>query len=332
MSKKEKILSVSVACYNLKEMIIENIESFCKSKVAEDIELIITDDGSKDNTPDIVEEYAKKYPNTVKFIRKENGGPGSTVNSGIKHATGKYFRMVDGDDWVETENLEEYIELLKNTDSDMVVSDYEIYDNSINKIIETKTYNIEAKKEFSFDEVCEKLPQEMHAIAFKTKIFKENNITVDNGFYTDVEYVLFPMTYVNTITYFNKPIYVYRVAQATQSVNPNSMKKNIGQHETVVFNLMKYYENNKINISSKKQIYICNRINAMAADHLGIMLLFDANKVQKESIRKYLFSVTNISSDIYSMLKRNKKVRLMRYSKYILYPLVSKITKKRMGV
>ena len=64
----EKILSVSVASYNLGDMIQTNVESFCKSNVADKIELIITDDGSKDNTPEIIEKLAKQYPNTIKFI------------------------------------------------------------------------------------------------------------------------------------------------------------------------------------------------------------------------------------------------------------------------
>ena len=132
----EKVLSVSVACYNLGDMILDNLKSFCESSVADKVEVIVTDDGSKDNTAEIVEKYAKNYPNTIKLIKQQNQGPGSTVNSGIKHATGKYFRMVDGDDWVDTKNLEEWVALLEKSDADMFVTPYLIYDNKEQKFVE----------------------------------------------------------------------------------------------------------------------------------------------------------------------------------------------------
>ncbi len=83
----EKILSVSVAAYNVQEFIRTNLDSFVNSEVREDIEVLVTDDGSKDETPNIVSEYETKYPGVVKLIKQKNAGPGSTVNSGINHAS-----------------------------------------------------------------------------------------------------------------------------------------------------------------------------------------------------------------------------------------------------
>ena len=70
----------------------------------EDIEVIIVDDGSKDNTPAIADEYQKNYPNVVRVIHKENGGHWSGVMTGIHNAKGIYYKVVDSDDWVETED------------------------------------------------------------------------------------------------------------------------------------------------------------------------------------------------------------------------------------
>ena len=109
-----KILTISVASYNLESMIEENLTSIVNSKYIDDIEIIYTDDGGTDNTMNIVSEYAKRYPESIKMVYKVNEGPGSTVNSGIKNATGKYFKMIDGDDLVDTETLDFFIENLKN--------------------------------------------------------------------------------------------------------------------------------------------------------------------------------------------------------------------------
>ena len=327
---KEKILSISVACYNLGDMILDNMKSFCESSVADEIELIITDDGSKDNTPDIVEEYAKNYPNTVRLIRKENGGPGSTVNSGIKHATGKYFRMVDGDDWVATENLEEYISMLKNSDADMIISDYEVFDNQNKEVIEKHQYDLDINKVHDFNETFEKIPLEMHAIAYKTSIIK--NIELDNGFYTDVEYVLYPIKYVNTVEYFNKTIYMYRVAQANQSVSPTSRKKNINQHDIVLTHLIEYYLQCNGDLKNGQRQYIAKRIGLMADSQLGTLLLFDSNKNQKKEIKEYITRINNTHKDISSEFKKYKKYKSLAYSKCLLYPLISKMYKKKEGL
>ena len=325
----EKILTVSVASYNLGEMIRTNIESFCKSSVADKVELIITDDGSKDDTPKIVEEYVKKYPNTVKLIKKINEGPGSTVNSGIKHATGKYFRMVDGDDWVDTVNLEKFIAFLEKTDADMVVSDYQVYDNKQQLIIETVHYDLPVSDMFNFNDYYKNIPYEMHGVTFKTKILKDNQIVLDNCFYTDVEYLLFPIPFVSTATYFNYPIYVYRVAQAGQSVSVTSMKKNINQHDLVLTHLISFYLENKSKLCTGQCKYILKRIAAMAGSQLGTLLLFDVNKENKHRVQEFIQKIKSVDHEFYSLFKQAKTIKILIYSNYILYPLVAKKFRKK---
>lgn len=320
----KKILSVSVASYNLGEMIVENIESFCKSKVAKKVELIITDDGSRDDTPKIIEKYAEKYPNTIVFVKKKNEGPGSTVNSGIRHATGKYFRMVDGDDWVKTENLEDFVKLLEQTDVDMVVSNYEIFDNEQKQVIETTKYNLAENEILSIDNVYGQVPYQMHGLTFKTEIFKNNDICLDNCFYTDVEYTLFPVPYVKTIEYFNNTIYMYRVAQATQSVNPNSMKKNLAQHDLVLNHIIEYFNLHCENMSKGQIEYTKKRISDMMDVQLSTMLLFDVSKEQKIKIKTYVQDMKVKCLPAYSIWKKSKKLKSLVYSNYLLYPFVAK--------
>ena len=327
----EKILTVSVASYNLGEMIKTNIESFCNSNVADKVELIITDDGSKDDTPKIVEEYVKKYPNTIKLIKKMNEGPGSTVNSGIKHATGKYFRMVDGDDWVDTANLEKFIAFLEKTDVDMVVSDYQVYDNKQQLIIETVNYDLPIGGVFSFNEYYKTMPYEMHGVTFKTKILKDNKIVLDNCFYTDVEYLLFPIPFVSTATYFNYPVYVYRVAQAGQSVSVTSMKKNINQHDLVLTHLLNWYVENKTKLSSGQNHYIVKRIANMADVQLGTMLLFEINNENKNKVKMFIHKIKKCDAKIYALFKNGKKCKILIYSNYFLYPFVARKIQKIRG-
>ena len=91
-----KILSIVVPTYNVEKYLERCIDSLVyDEKVLNDLEILIVNDGSKDNSLQIAKKYEKQYPNTIKVIDKENGGHGSTINAGLKVATGKYFRVID---------------------------------------------------------------------------------------------------------------------------------------------------------------------------------------------------------------------------------------------
>ena len=100
-----KILTISVAAYNVEKTLDKTLESFNDARVYNDLEVLIVDDGSKDNTKLVAQKYEKIAPQTFKYVEKENGGHGSTINKGISLATGKYFKVIDGDDWVDTDAL-----------------------------------------------------------------------------------------------------------------------------------------------------------------------------------------------------------------------------------
>ena len=94
-----KLLTFAIPCYNSEAYMSKCIESLLVG--GEDVEIIIVDDGSKDRTAEIADEYAAKYPTIVKAVHKPNGGHGSAVNAGIENATGLFFKVVDSDDWVK---------------------------------------------------------------------------------------------------------------------------------------------------------------------------------------------------------------------------------------
>ena len=96
---KMKLLSFAIPCYNSQDYMEKCIESILVG--GDDVEIIIVDDGSKDDTAKIADRYQEQYPNIVKAIHQENGGHGEAVNTGLKNATGLFFKVVDSDDWVD---------------------------------------------------------------------------------------------------------------------------------------------------------------------------------------------------------------------------------------
>ena len=122
-----KYISFAIPCYNSQDYMAHAIESILPG--GEDIEIIIVNDGSKDRTSEIAHEYMEKYPTIIKVVDKENGGHGDAVNSGLMHATGKYFKVVDSDDWVDEEALLKILDTIKGfvkdeSEVDMVIANY----------------------------------------------------------------------------------------------------------------------------------------------------------------------------------------------------------------
>ena len=105
-----KLLSVAIPCYNSQDYIRRAVDSLLPVK--DQIEILIINDGSTDDTARIAEEYASEYPDTVRLINKENGGHGDAVMTGINEACGLYFRVLDSDDWVERDALISLIKVL----------------------------------------------------------------------------------------------------------------------------------------------------------------------------------------------------------------------------
>ena len=122
-----KYISFAIPCYNSEAYMDKAIESILKG--GEDVEIIIVNDGSKDRTSEIAHQYEEKYPTIIKAVDKENGGHGDAVNTGLAHATGLYFKVVDSDDWVDESSLMNILETLhklvdENQMIDMLVSNY----------------------------------------------------------------------------------------------------------------------------------------------------------------------------------------------------------------
>ena len=96
-----KVLSITVPCYNSQEYMRKCIESLLSG--GDEVEILVVDDGSSDRTLEIAQEYEKNYPGIVRAIHQENKGHGGAVNTGLAHATGLNFKVVDSDDWLNEE-------------------------------------------------------------------------------------------------------------------------------------------------------------------------------------------------------------------------------------
>lgn len=267
--KKQPILSIVIPSYNVAKYIKAGVQSLLRSKYAEDLEIIIVNDGSKDNTVEKSNELLKDYHGKSPIIRivdKENGGHGSTINKGIELATGKYFRLMDGDDYYITEELDKLIEKLKVEDSDIVLTNYiedfaitAIYNPVkfyINLIPGTK-YNLDEMyyngNEYGFISFGPLLPTS----TYKTSVLKNAKFKIDEHcFYVDMEYNMIGYINAKTVVYYPFNIYNYYLGRAGQSISREAYKRNILHHEKVCLRLVDYFTKNEEKLSNNKKDYL----------------------------------------------------------------------------
>lgn len=205
----------------------------------EDVEIIVVNDGSSDGTSEVAKKYEEKYPGIVKAVDKENGGHGDAVNTGLAHATGVYFKVVDSDDWVDEEALLKILSAVKgfvDADSkvDMLISNY-VYEKvgmTHKKVIHYRNV-LPQNQVFRWDDIGSfHLDQYilMHSVIYRTKLLVECGLELPkHTFYVDNIYVYKPLPSVRTLYYMDVDFYRYFIGRDDQSVNERVMISRIDQ-------------------------------------------------------------------------------------------------------
>lgn len=319
----DKILTVVIPSYNVSKYLRQTLDSFLCESILTDIEVLIVDDGSKDNTADIGREYEQKYSNTFRVILKENGGHGSTINCGIQEARGQYFKVVDGDDWVNTEDFVELVSFLKTCKSDYVINNYYYVDGGTGEKTSVSFDMFDKGCEYSFQDVCTRIQLPMHSLTIRTAILKDNNIRLDeHSFYVDVEYILYPVPYVETVTFLRGYVYMYRIAQATQSVSIQGYQKHIANHMDVIRHLCDFlskYE--KSGGDAVKTRYIAERVAQMACSQSAIFSSYSLKEKQiRQQFKSFDEEIKNINFQVYELSGQfSGKLKLLRKTGFKLY-------------
>lgn len=232
-----KLLSIGIPSYNSEGFMRKCIESLLPG--GEEVEIIIVNDGSKDGTAAIADEYAAKYPTIVKAVHQENGGHGEAVNAGIRNATGLYYKVVDSDDWVNEEAylkiLNKLAELVKSGDMvDMLISNY-VYEKEGRKRKKVMQYRTAFPTDtvFTWDDVKFLHVGQyilMHSVIYRTQMLKDCGLELPkHTFYVDNIYVYHPLPYVRKMYYMDVNFYRYYIGREGQSVQEEIMIGRIDQ-------------------------------------------------------------------------------------------------------
>ena len=232
-----KLLSIAIPSYNSQDYMAHAIESLLPG--GEQVEILIVDDGSKDDTARIADDYARRYPGIVKAIHQENGGHGDAVMTGLKNASGLYFKVVDSDDWVDEKAYPKVLETLKGFSApdlqiDMLVSNY-IYDKAgaAHKHVMSYHHALPQHRVFGWEETRHFRKGQymlMHSVIYRTQLLRDCGMDLPkHTFYVDELYVYVPLKNVEKMYYLDVDFYHYFIGREDQSVQEQVMIRRIDQ-------------------------------------------------------------------------------------------------------
>ncbi|MDO4714854.1 MAG: glycosyltransferase family 2 protein [Bacteroidales bacterium] len=226
----QKLLTIVVPVYNTEKYLPKCLDSLIVPEYLDQLEVLVIIDGSPDNSAAVAKQYQQQYPSTFIVIEKENGGHGSTINKGLSLATGKYFRVLDSDDWFDEANFKLFLDRLSTADEDIVMTHV------------VREYTSEGKsllwKDPDFDEMYEVIHKDcgvfskldhafftMARCTYKTQLLSKHHLTLlERQSFEDTFLHIFPIPYVSSFIFYDLPLYHYYLERPGQSV---------GQHFTI---------------------------------------------------------------------------------------------------
>lgn len=231
----EKILSIIIPTYNMEKYLRKCLDSLIveDKELFGQLEVLVINDGSKDSSSAIAHEYQDKYPNVFRTVDKENGNYGSCVNRGLKEATGKFFRLLDADDWFDNDQLKQFIQMLRDVDSDIVITGYTKVEKGKSNHIHSHLVEYNSVYEVDNCDAAKLKLKEllvMHAMTYRTSLLRNINLQLQTGIsYTDIEYCYFPMSKAETIVFLDLNLYQYSIGREGQTMQKGNLIKD-GRH------------------------------------------------------------------------------------------------------
>lgn len=328
-----KYITFTVPCYNSQAYMRKCVDSLLTG--GEDVEIIIVNDGSKDDTINIANEYKEKYPTIVKVVDKENGGHGSGVNAGVKNATGLYLKIVDSDDWVDTDALKKLLDTVKEhvekgENADLYITNfvYEKVEEGTRhvsaygkKMPEGRFFGWEEVKNFHFSHMLL-----MHALLYRTEVIRQSGTVLpEHTFYVDNLYAFRPLPFAKKLYYLNVDLYRYFIGRVDQSVNLKNMSKRYDQQIRVMKHIVTSYTWDEIKAQPKGlKSYLWHCINAVNMNTIFFTCVEDSPE-RRAALKEYWQTVKAFDKKLYRKMRTRSYALAVNYLPWKLRGWVMKV-------
>ena len=247
----KKLLSIIVPTYNMEELLPACLDSLVGSAAAAALDVVVVNDGSRDSSLAIANEYAARYSDVVRVIDKPNGNYGSTINAALPTLKGEYVKILDADDTFDTQAVEPFVNYIEQVrGADMIVAPFVETDSSGEHRVD---YNLYSRKVYGYGVPysAERVFEEghiayfmMHSVAYRTALLQQMGYRQSEGIsYTDQQWCFFPIFRVESLAFTDIALYRYNLTREGQTMDSKVQLKNIGQLSQVVVSMAEYLDN-----------------------------------------------------------------------------------------
>ena len=308
-----KLLTVAIPCYNSQDYMEHAVETVLVG--GEDVEILLVDDGSTDDTAKIADRLQEQHPTIVKVIHQKNGGHGCAVNTGLERASGIYYKVLDSDDWFDRAAFLKVLDVLRHfvedgRGVDMFIANYVYEKPSLRKHKAIRYDGVfPEEKVFTWNDVKRfKISQNilMHSVIYRTKILRDCGLELPkHTFYVDNIFVYNPLPSVKTMYYMNVDLYRYFIGRDGQFANEKVMMGRIDQQLKVTKLMIDAHDLTKIK-NKKLRDYMVKYLTMM----MTVSSVFLIKEGSEESLAK--------REDLWAYLKAQNKAMYRMVNKMAL--------------
>ena len=306
-----KYITFAVPCYNSESYMDRCVETLLTG--GNRVEIVLVDDGSSDRTAEIADRYHEKYPDIIKVVHQPNSGHGEGVNQGLRNATGKYFKVVDSDDWLDEtalskalDQLREFAQMERPVDLFIANYVYEHVEDQTQKVMRYTNVFPEGRI-FTWSEIGRFRPSQyllMHSVIYRTQLLRDCGLELPkHTFYVDNLFVYQPLPWVKSLYYLDLDLYRYFIGRSDQSVNEKVMVTRVDQQVRVTKLMIDSHNLKQLYQTQRKLARYMTSYLSMMMTISSIFLIIDGSPAalgKKTELWEYLRTV---DSDLYHKLK-----------------------------
>ena len=284
------ILTIAVPIFNMEWCLEKNLATYDDPRLIGRVEVICLNNASEDASKSIIEKYVSARPEIFRLMDRDSRGYGSSINAALAAAAGRYFRIIDADDWVNTEDLVRLADVLESCEADVVLTDYQIVDMQTGEMTPVRAGDKGARygePYTEFDILRDTYPM-IHATSYRTGLLRENGFAMqDNTFFVDEEYMLLPMLHAKTVLFLDLDIYRYMVANPGQSTSPGNRSRLQDHQDRVIRRIVgEYLAAQKSHAENVGMSYVRFRIMRLLGDRFVVLLIYVEDRKKGRELAK----------------------------------------------
>ncbi len=321
-----KVISFIIPAYNSQDCLEKCLDSFLVGeKPLPETEVIVINDGSTDGTEAVAQRYAGRFPDVYRVISKENGGHGSAINTGSRMAEGTYFKVIDADDWVVSENLPVFVDSLRTCSADVVLTPFHQVDIRTGERSAWRMYCKEYGRSVTMEDVVENWKDYdrcafFHGITYRTEFYNRNRHELPEKIsYEDQEYATIPCCLAGSVCPLDIYLYQYSVGNSGQSVALQNRLSRQTHERRVTVNILRYIRGHE-DLSSAAGEYLRKRAEAQIVSHYALIFLIEPDRRKgRETAARYRGMIRRMDPELCGRTERKYRAFLLMNRLHVPY-------------